>query len=77
MSSAQCAAKARAQVAHSQWRLPDGSTGTLAGSHGDQLVLLVSRPHWPFPKMVTVKALDCEHVKPQPIDTHRLEEARW
>lgn len=60
-----------------QWRLPDGSTGTLAGAHGDQLVLLVSKPNWPFPKLVTVNALDCEQVKPQPMDTHKLEEARW
>lgn len=60
-----------------QWRLPDGSTGTLAASHGDQLVLLVSRPNWPFPKLVTVNALDCEPVKLQPMDTHKLEEARW
>ena len=60
-----------------QWQLPDGSTGTLAGSHGDQLVLLVSKPNWPFPKLVTVNTLDCEQVKPQPMDTNQQEEARW
>ena len=77
MTSAQCAARARAPVAHTQWKLPDGSTGTLAGAHGDQLVLLVTKPNWPFPRMVTVNALDCEQVKPQPMNTHTLEEARW
>lgn len=60
-----------------QWRLPDGAVGTQVGEHQGELVLLVSKPNWPFPKLVTVKALDCEHVKPQPMDTHKLEEARW
>lgn len=60
-----------------QWRLPDGSTGTLAGAHGDELVLLVTKPNWPFPRMVTVSRSICEQVKPQPMDTHKLEEARW
>ena len=77
MSSPQCAPSGRGRVENSQWKLADGSTGTLAGSHGDQLVLLVTKPNWPFPKMVTVKALDCEPIKPQPMDTHKLEEARW
>ena len=60
-----------------QWRLPDGAVGTQVGEHQGELVLLVSNPNWPFHKMVTVKALDCEPIKPQPMDTHRLEEARW
>jgi hypothetical protein len=60
-----------------QWTLPDGSVGIQAGAHGDALVLLVSRPAWPFPRLVTVNAVDCEPVKPQPMDTHSLEEARW
>lgn len=60
-----------------QWRLPDGAVGTQVGEHQGELVLLVSKPHWPFPKLVTVKALDCEPIKPQPMDTHKLEEARW
>ena len=60
-----------------QWRLPDGAVGTQVGEHQGELVLLVSKPNWPFPKLVTVKALDCEPIKPQPMDTHKLEEARW
>ena len=60
-----------------QWLLPDGSTGTLAGAHGDQLVLLVSKPNWPFPKAVVISREVCERIEPQPMDTHKLEEARW
>ena len=77
MSSPQCAPSGRGRGENSQWRLPDGSTGTLAGSHGDELVLLVTKPNWPFPKAVVISREVCEPIKPQPIDTHRLEEARW
>lgn len=60
-----------------QWRLPDGSVGTQAGEHQGELVLMVSRPNWPFPKAVAISREVCEQVKPQPMDTHKLEEARW
>lgn len=77
MSSPQCAPSGRGRVENSQWRLPDGSTGTLAGSHGDQLVLMVSRPNWPFPKAVVISREVCERIEPQPMDTNQQEEARW
>ena len=60
-----------------QWRLPDGAVGTQTATHGDVLVLQISRPNWPFPKLVAVNAMDCELVKAQPVDTNTLEEARW
>ena len=77
MTTAQTAPSGRGRVENSQWRLPDGSTGTLAGSHGDELVLLVSRPNWPFPKAVVISREVCEPIKPQPMDTNQQEEARW
>lgn len=60
-----------------QWRLPDGSVGTQVGEHKGELVLMVSRPNWPFPKAVCISRAICEVVRPQSIDTNTLEEARW
>ena len=59
-----------------QYRLSDGAVGTLMGSHGEQLVLQVSRPNWPFPRAVVVDRRDCVRIVPQPLTEH-FEEARW
>lgn len=60
-----------------QWRLPDGAVGTQVGEHQGELVLMVSRPNWPFPKAVAISREVCERIEPQPMDTNQQEEARW
>jgi len=63
--------------AQTQWRLPDGCVGTQVAEHGAELALNVSRPDWPFPRLVTVARSLCQRVTAPPMNTHTLEEARW